>query len=148
MGLFDGKNSVNGVKNTVPPEVAECDAKLNALAQQKRNLIYHMGELFVGLNNATTVAGTEYESTWKELEKNALETDSTSKRRLAVQGLRKCDKCGFILALDSVFCNKCGEKQSELTFGTQEGAKAVCPDCGATYAEGAAFCTNCGKKLS
>lgn len=108
MGFFDAKNG----RNMLPPEVAECDAKLMALAQQKQQMIFHIGELFVNTNNAESVAGSQYEEVWKALEQNAIEAENTEKHKLAVQGLRKCDKCGFILSIDSVFCNKCGEKQS------------------------------------
>lgn len=157
MGLFDSKN-----KKTTPPEVAECEAKLNALAQQKQQMIFQIGEMFVKANTTEGVAGTEYEEIFKALEKNAADVDLTEKRKLAVQGLRKCDKCGFILSLDSAFCNKCGEKQSELMLQQEEpqqeapAAEApqeevpnpVCPDCGDTPIPGATFCTKCGKKLN
>lgn len=147
MGFFDAKNG----RNMLPPEVAECDAKLMALAQQKQQMIFHIGELFVNTNNAESVAGTQYEEVWKALEQNAFETENTEKRKLAVQGLRKCDKCGFILSIDSVFCNKCGEKQSELVVQQEspqmEAAPNVCPDCGTPWVNGAAFCTNCGRRI-
>ena len=153
MGFFDSRNA----KNALPPEVVECDAKLNALAQQKQQMIFNIGELFVKANTAESVAGTEYEEIFKSLAQNAIDTDFTEKRKLAVQGLRKCDKCGFVLSLDSAFCNKCGEKQSELKLQEEEPQaeaapveepKNICPDCGTTCVSGASFCTNCGKKLN
>lgn len=147
MGFFDAKNG----KNMLPPEVAECDAKLVTLAQQKQQMIFHIGELFVNTNNAESVAGSQYEEVWKALEQNAFETENTEKRKLAVQGLRKCDKCGFILSIDSVFCNKCGERQSELMaqpdMPQMEVVPNVCPDCGTPWVNGAVFCTNCGRKM-
>lgn len=147
MGFFDAKNG----RNMLPPEVAECDAKLMALAQQKQQMIFHIGELFVNTNNAESVAGSQYEEVWKALEQNAIEAENTEKHKLAVQGLRKCDKCGFILSIDSVFCNKCGEKQSELVVQQEipqvEAAPNVCPDCGTPWVNGAAFCTNCGRRI-
>lgn len=158
MGFFDSRNA----KNALPPEVAECDAKLNALAQQKQQMIFHIGELFVKANTAESVAGTEYEESFKVLAQNAIDVDFTEKRKLAVQGLRKCDKCGFILSLDSAFCNKCGEKQSELILQAEtpqpvapqaempqaQAAQKICPTCGATCMPTVSFCTNCGTKMN
>lgn len=153
MGFFDSRNA----KNALPPEVAQCDAKLNALAQQKQQMISNIGEMFVKANTAESVAGTAYEEIFKALAQIEVDVDFTEKRKLAVQGLRKCDKCGFILTLDSAFCNKCGEKQSELKLqedepqaeeAQPEAPQNVCPDCGTTCPEGASFCTKCGKKLN
>ncbi len=148
MGFFDAKNG----RNTLPPEVAECDARLVTLAQQKQQMIFSIGELFVSTNTAESVAGTQYEEVWKALEQNAIDVEDTEKRKLAVQGLRKCDKCGYILSLDSVFCNKCGEKQSEMMLQPEtsqpEAPQNVCPDCGTPCLPGAMFCTNCGKRMA
>ena len=142
MGFFDSRNA----KNALPPEVAQCDAKLNALAQQKQQMISNIGEMFVKANTAESVAGTAYEEIFKALAQIEVDVDFTEKRKLAVQGLRKCDKCGFILTLDSAFCNKCGEKLGEL-FPAAEPVAKVCAQCGAPYEADAAFCTNCGNKL-
>ena len=65
---------------------------------------------------------------------------------LAVQGKRKCEKCGNVLVLESVFCNKCGEKLEPL-FAEEMAKQNICPQCGATHSEEAAFCTSCGYKL-
>lgn len=66
---------------------------------------------------------------------------------MAYQGLRKCEKCGNVLMLDSAFCNKCGEKLETL-FPPTEQNPHICGRCGTPYAEGAAFCANCGSKLA
>lgn len=143
MGFFDGKL---GNASTVPPEVAECDKKLAALEQKRVENIQAVGQLFVNQNNSKAVAGTEFEPYIKIIEQVAAETVQVQKRKLAVQGLRKCEKCGNILVLDSSFCNKCGDKLEPL-FADGVQNKNICSKCGAPHSEGAAFCTSCGNKL-
>lgn len=145
MGLFDAKN--NNQAPGAAPEVAECDNQLAVLAQKKADIIRQIGQLYVDNNDAKSAAGTIYEAFMQELEKMAGEVINLEKRKLAVQGLRKCEKCGNVLVLDSAFCNKCGEKLEELFVATEQNPN-ICTKCGAPHAEGAAFCTSCGNKLS
>lgn len=143
MGLFDAKQTKS---QTVSPEVADCDRQLAALAQRKRELVFNIGQLYVDSNDSTSAAGMVYEGPLKEIEKIAEDTATLEKRKLALQGLRKCEKCGNVLVLDSAFCNKCGEKLEAL-FAPTEQNPHICSKCGMPYAEGAAFCTGCGSKL-
>ena len=145
MGLFDSKNTQQAP--AVAPEIVECDNQLAALAQKKADTINQIGILFVENNDSKTAAGTIYEPWMKELEKMANEVVVLEKRKLAVQGLRKCEKCGNVLVLDSAFCNKCGEKLEALFAPTEQNPN-ICTKCGAPHAEGAMFCTSCGNKLS
>lgn len=147
MGLFDARNNSGNQVAGVSPEVAECDNQLAALAQKKEDVIRQIGQLYVENNDAKTAAGTIYESHMQELEKMAGEVANLEKRKLAVQGLRKCEKCGNILVIDSAFCNKCGERLEALFVATEQNPN-ICTKCGAPHAEGAAFCTSCGNKLS
>lgn len=145
MGIFDTK--VNSQTNViVPPEVIECDKQLTAVAQKKANIVNQIGKIYVDNNNAKTAAGTIFEPLMLELEKLSAEAITIEKRKLAVQGLRKCEKCGNILVLDSFFCNKCGIKLEEL-FASQKQCESICTQCGTPYGEESVFCTGCGKKL-
>lgn len=143
MGLFDARQEKNQV---VPPEVADCDRQLAALAQRRGEVVVRIGQLYVENNDSKSAAGTIYEDPLKEVERITKETATLEKRKLALQGLRKCEKCGNVLVLDSAFCNKCGEKLEALFTPTQENPH-ICSKCGMPYAEGAAFCTGCGSKL-
>lgn len=142
MALFETK------KETVLPEVAECDKQLAALEQRKNETIRTIGQLFVQNNTSASAAGTVYEPYMKSMEQMAAEVVVLEKRKLAAQGLRKCEKCGNILVLDSAFCNKCGEKLAPL-FATPAPAAAagICSKCGAAHNPDAQFCTNCGNNL-
>lgn len=110
-------------------------------------MIYQIGKLYVDNHDFSSAAETIYEALMQELKKNAEEVVNLEKRKLAVQNLRKCEKCGNILVLDSVFCNKCGEKLEELFVATEQNPN-ICTKCGAPYTAGDVFCTSCGNKLS
>lgn len=137
MGLFDKKA-------TVPPGVAECETHIAELEQQRKNVIFRIGSKYVESNSLKDAEGTPYEEDMGELETIAQNLTITEKRKLALQGLRKCEKCGNILTVDSAFCNKCGEKLEKLQA---EVMKNICPQCGASYEDGAGFCISCGTKL-
>lgn len=139
MGLFDKKETGNA-----KPEVAECDAQIAQLERQRQQTIYNIGEQYAVLNTVKSAAGTPFEEHMEQLKSIEEKIAVTEKRKLAVQGLRKCDKCGNILVIDSAFCNKCGERLEALQV---EVMKNICPKCGSAYEEGAVFCISCGNKL-
>lgn len=142
MALFDRKETTNAA--TVP-EVAECDARIAGLEKKRKEVIFRIGSKYVENNTLKDAKGTPYEEDLSELESIAQDIAVTEKRKLAVQGLRKCEKCGNVLVIDSAFCNKCGAKLEELQV---EVMKNICPKCGAPYEDGAAFCMSCGNKLA
>lgn len=140
MALFDKKEGI------VQPEVVECDRKLAELERRKNQLVMQIGLIFLANNTVDELVGSPYEESVKAVEIVEKEKVFQEKRKLAVQGQRKCEKCGNILVLDSAFCNKCGEKLEPL-FAEEMRNQNVCPQCGTTYEEGAVFCTSCGNKL-
>lgn len=143
MAFFDAKQTQT---NTVSPEVAECDMQLMQLEQRRQSVIFQIGQTYAANNDSNAAAGTVYEGLLKEVEGIAVETEALEKRKLAVQGLRKCEKCGNILILESGFCNMCGEKLGKLFVPTEQNPH-VCGKCGEPYEEGMMFCTECGNKL-
>lgn len=140
MGLFDKKAA-----EAIPQEAIECDVHMAELEKQKEKVIYQIGLKYVENNTLKEVKDTPYEEDLNELESIEKDMEKTEKRKLAVQGLRKCEKCGNILVIDSAFCNKCGERLEELQA---EVMGNICPKCGAVYEEGAVFCVSCGNKLA
>lgn len=143
MGLLDGKKTKSGGSTA---EVVEYDRQMAALEQKKKDVIASVGQIYVDNNDSKSAAGTAYEELLKEIERIREEVVVLEKKKLAVQGLRKCEKCGNILVLDSVFCNKCGEKLAKLFVPTEQNPY-ICEKCGTPYSEGALFCTGCGSKL-
>ena len=141
MGLFDKKQT-----GAMPPEVAECEKKIAELEARRTEMVMQIGMTFLANNPLEKLAGSPYEASAKAIADIDKEREFQEKRKLAVQGLRKCEKCGNILVRESAFCNKCGEKLEPL-FAEETKNQNICPVCGAPYADGAAFCTSCGNKL-
>lgn len=148
MGLFD---NIGGKKDAAPavmPEVAECDRRIAELAARKRDIIFKIGQKFVSQNQGNEMSNTLYGAEFNELVRIAAETENTEKRKLAVQGLRKCESCGNVLAIDSAFCNKCGAKLDTLQENKPLNSQGVvCPNCNYVCEPGTAFCASCGTKL-
>lgn len=141
MALFEKKEAEPKIAG-----VAECDAALAQLARQRQEIIYKVGQKYVENNTAASAAGTIYAGELQELEAIMQEMEKTEVKKLALQGLRKCEKCGNVLTLDSAFCNKCGEKLTPVQIEPASAA-THCPKCGSLLDSGAAFCTSCGNKL-
>ena len=141
MALFEKKEGITKI-----PGVAECDAKIAQLGKQKQEITYRVGLKYVENNNAADAVGTIYAEELNELENICREMDNTEVRKLALQGLRKCEKCGNVLVVDSAFCNKCGEKLEPVQIEVQ--SKVLhCSKCGNPVENGTLFCTTCGNKL-
>lgn len=149
MGFLDIISLKKDTTPMAPPEVGACDRKLAELATKKKDIIYQVGQMFVAEHSEEEMQNSPYEVQFKELSRIAKEIEHTEKRKLAVQGLRKCESCGNVLVIDSAFCNKCGSKLEELSKEILSASSVgdVCPDCGAACDKGAMFCTSCGKKL-
>ena len=147
MAIFDKAVSVLKKNDTqaTNPEIVAFESKLEELEQKKKDVIFDIGMHYLEKNTLEN-ASTEYVSFLRQLEEIEKEKVVLNKRILAVQGLRKCEKCENILPLDSAFCNKCGEKLQTL-FVSAELTGNMCSKCGASLSEGAAFCTACGAKV-
>jgi len=78
-----------------------------------------------------------------ELNKNI----ETLKQKIReVKNVKSCQSCGNQLALEVMFCPKCGTKQSPVE--TPHGAELkTCPSCAAQVADDSAFCTTCGAEI-
>lgn len=150
MGIFDSITGAQGrAQNAAPPQapgVAECDRRLSELSGERGQLVYAIGEKYVAAHMEDKATGTPFEKEIAGILKLDEEAAIVEKRKLALQGLRKCTACGNILPLDSAFCNKCGEKLELLTVSESISGN-VCPNCGAECEEGNAFCSVCGFKL-
>lgn len=145
MGLFDKKGQSANV--AISPAEAECDRQLAELKRRHDDAVMKIGLTFLAGNTPENVVGTPYAEFVFSVTDIDREIKFLEKRKLALRGLRQCEKCGNVLVLDSAFCNKCGQ-QLEPLFLEENKEQNVCPKCGASHTEGAAFCTSCGNKLS
>lgn len=144
MGLFSGETKMKAKETN--PAVAECARRLNELEQERKKLLLAIGSKYFEEHKEDLAKGTTYADDVEDLIAIDKEKVIVEMRKLAMQGLRKCTACGNMLPLDSMFCNKCGEKQQLLNV-TETMSKNVCPNCGAEREEDNVFCTVCGYKL-
>ena len=149
MGILESFGHKKEAASAVMREVEECDKLLAGIEEKRREIIYLVGQKFISENTEEGMQGSLYEAEFKELSRLAKEAEHTEKRKLAVQGLRKCVTCGNVLVIDSAFCNKCGSKLEKLSeeFVHVSLSETICPACGDKCESGALFCASCGKKL-
>ena len=143
MGFFDGKKET---EQRQQPEVAACDRELAELEQHQQELFARIGKRYAEETTAEKAAGTPYEEDIAGLDKIAARRELLVKRRLAVQGLKQCENCGNILAIDSAFCNQCGGRLEMIAPEVLTDAP-LCPNCKAPVEPGVLFCTRCGTRL-
>ena len=144
MGLFSGETKMKAKETN--PAVSECARRLNELEQERKKLLLAIGSKYFEEHKEDLAKGTPYAGDVEDIIAIDEEKVIVEMRKLAMQGLRKCTACGNMLPLDSMFCNKCGEKQQLLNV-TETMSKNVCPNCGAEREEDNVFCTVCGYKL-
>lgn len=144
MGLFGGETKMKAKETN--PAVSECAKRLNELEQERKKLLLAIGSKYFEEHKEDLAKGTAYADDVEDIIAIDKEKVIVEMRKLALQGLRKCTACGSMLPLDSMFCNKCGEKQQLLNV-TETMSKNVCPNCGAEREEDNVFCTVCGYKL-
>lgn len=145
MGLFSVNESGNVKKQNEQAEDI-FDAEYRELKAKRSRAIMKLGNAVYAENKDKDMSGTVYAEYYTDIAEADKDMILLEKRRLASRGLRKCEKCGAELAIDSGFCNKCGTKQGELEKEVVM-ASHTCPKCGAKLEDGDAFCTSCGYKL-
>lgn len=143
MAFFDKKETKPA---SAPSEVTVCQRQIAELEQRRAEVLRQIGQLFMENNTLEELKGSPYEEKVQAVVNLDKERAYQEKRMLAVQGKRKCEKCGNILVLESAFCNLCGEKLEPL-FAQEKENRNVCPQCGTACVEGALYCPSCGQKL-
>ncbi len=131
------------------PETRECDKAITELNRKSEELLTGIGQLYVMNNTVESSSGTPFEEPMKALKEIAERKETLLRKKLALQGQRMCENCGNVLSLDSLFCNKCGEKLEPIQKADAQDATGggFCSKCGAEIEEGSVFCIKCGNKI-
>lgn len=93
----------------------------------------------------------------KEVDASYIELFASIKKTKAIydeevllpQGKRRCTNCQSVVALESKFCNMCGERLPEVVPVIKPEVipnPNKCINCGTILEKDAMFCPNCGKK--
>lgn len=152
MGLFDTKNravSEEHKRVSSSTQIAELERQLVEIERKRTAVLVQIGNIFVQQNSTESVKGTEYEGVLEEYSRIMREREVNEQKKLAMQGLRKCDSCGNTLSLDSLYCNKCGVRLSELLLQETENVNNVnvCSHCGTALKPNVNFCHACGSRV-
>lgn len=146
MGIIDNMREMKGNNSPATTGVDECEKIISELEVKKNEVIMDIGKQFVERNDPESVKGTEYEESIKRVMEIDEQMEAQLTKKLALHGMRKCNECGNILVIDSLFCNKCGTKLEPIEM-IAPNVRNTCPSCGASLEEGTIFCTSCGRKI-
>ena len=146
MALFGTKEPAR------PAGVADCERAIDEALAAKRDQIFRLGAAFAAKYTVDTAA-SDFHPFLNEITALDEKIKNLEVKKLALQGLRKCEQCGNVLPVDSGFCNKCGIKLDPITYLISEADSAsgsnskVCPNCGNLVEDDEVFCAHCGNKL-
>lgn len=102
---------------------------------------------------------SEFTKKCKKIHKTFNEIEEIEKLILFNKELRTCSNCDKVIALNSSYCEFCGEKQSKakvknLAVQDRDNDKKeekvkekVCPECGKVLNSEVIFCNECGRKF-
>lgn len=135
-------------------ELRKCNDRFKELEGKIAAAYGEIGKKFYEENKDARLQGSMYQELVNSVTAMYKEQNVIEKKILALQDLRKCAKCGNVLSLDSVFCNKCGARLEELPqeiFGGNAEqtmqTNPICAACGAPLENDAVFCSVCGAKV-
>lgn len=153
MGVMEGvqnfRKKILPGSDSVSSGMEECDRTIAELDEKTESMIKEIGQIYLSNNTVESAVGTPFYDSMRTIKDIAEKKEITYKKKLALQGLRICEKCGNLLPLDSVFCNKCGDKLEAMQIEDVQETLGVkyCPKCGAELNADSEFCVKCGTKL-
>ncbi|MEG0873332.1 MAG: zinc ribbon domain-containing protein [Clostridia bacterium] len=116
-----------------------------------------MGKTVYDAYKAGDDVGKVFTKECKKVDKELKEINEMKKKILYNKDLRECFNCGEIIAVNSTFCQNCGEKQKPVKIKEEvkeekvkeekEHIEKVCPQCGFVCETAAKFCPKCGYKF-
>lgn len=137
------------------------DAKVKMSISDKENELEEMykiiGKTVYDVYKTGEDVGKAFTKECKNIDKTYTEIEEMNKKMLYNKGLRKCNNCFETIAVDSVYCESCGEKQkpvkmkedkkAEKIEEQKEETEKICPKCGYNCEPNAKFCPKCGYKF-
>lgn len=97
-------------KEPVTSEMKSIDQSIKMVEDQKKKMLYQLGEAFYDANKDNETLDESYKDKVDIIKKLEYNYKVWNNRKLKTQGLRMCENCGNTLPYDSSFCNKCGYK--------------------------------------
>lgn len=97
-------------KDVNSSELKTIEMNLKAVEEQKKQVIYQLGEIFYNANKDVEGLDEAYRKKIDTVCKLDYNYKVWQNRRMKMQGMRTCIGCGNVLPYDSFFCNKCGAK--------------------------------------
>ena len=97
-------------KDVNSSELRTIEMNLKAVEDQKKAVIYQLGELFYQANKDSETLDDAYRKKIESINKLDYNHKVWINRKMKINGMRTCEGCGNILPYDSFFCNKCGAK--------------------------------------
>ncbi len=96
-------------------EISASDAKridgsILQVDNQKKNMIYQLGEAFYKANKDNESVDGDYKTAIDNINKLEFNRKVWINRKMKLQGMRICEGCGNVLPYESAFCNRCGIK--------------------------------------
>lgn len=156
MALFDkiskiaksvGDEAVNAAKKS--GELIE-STKLNhsiSVEEEKIKTIFtEIGSQYYQKFHADDVVDPDLLHYCKRIEEIQSNIAIIKQKILEIRSVKVCQSCENELALDIMFCPKCGSNQSPVETISVEETKA-CPNCAVQVALESVFCTSCGTKM-
>ena len=133
------------------------DVKMKMMISDKEDeieVIYKdMGKTVYDTYKTGEDVGKVFSKEGKKIDKLFAEIEEMKKVILYNKGLRTCDNCNEVIAVESVFCQNCGSKQKPVKLKKdkkeketvkEEPKEKVCAQCGLVCEPKAKFCAKCG----
>lgn len=93
-----------------PADAKRIDGSILQVDNQKKNMIYQLGEAFYNANKENADVDEAYKVTIENINRMDFNRKVWINRKMKLQGMRICESCGNVLPYESVFCNRCGVK--------------------------------------
>lgn len=110
--------------------------------------VREIGEKLIMEYQNGNISANGYDDIFERIDEIKKEIVLNNKKKIALQGSIVCEECKNMLPLGSMFCNRCGAKQTELDKEVMDVLKyKVCPQCGEVMEFANQFCGRCGLRF-